>query len=108
MAKRKYSLEFIAFFQALGLILYCGLVALLIANGNQIFGMMPNYFGPLLFLILFSSSALICGLITLGYPFILFWQKKEPMQALRLVIYTTGWSMGSTLLILLSSGRAAA
>jgi len=100
MGRRKYSLEFIAFFQALGLILYCGLVAFLMAHGNQIVGMMPNYFGPLLFLALFSSSALICGLITLGYPFILFWQKKEPIRALWLVIYTTGWSLGFTLLIL--------
>jgi len=100
MRKSKYSLGFIAFLQSLGLIGYCGLVALLIAKGNEIFGKVPNYLGPLLFLTLFSSSALICGLITLGYPFILFWQKKKPMEALRLVIYTTAWSISFTILIL--------
>jgi hypothetical protein len=98
--KKRYSLGFIAFFQALSLILYCSLIALLFWQGNQWFGKLPNYFGPLLFLVLFSTSALICAVITLSYPFIL-WQKKQLGQAVRLIIYTSGWLIFFTLLLLI-------
>lgn len=98
-SKRKYSLGFVAFLQALGLILYCSLVALLMWRGNQLFGHVPSYFGPLLFLILFSTSALVCAIITLGYPFIL-WQQKKTIQAIKLIICTAIWLTCFTLLLL--------
>lgn len=88
---REPSLGFIAFLQALGLFIYCALVALLFWRGNQWFGSVPNFFGPLLFLILFVTSALISALVTLGYPIILFWEKRQRVQAIRLVLYTAGW-----------------
>lgn len=97
--KRKYSLGFIAFLQALGLILYCGLVAVLFWRGNQWFGRVPNYFGPLLFLILFTTSALICAIITGAYPFIL-WQGKKLKEAIRLIVYTAVWLCFFTLLLM--------
>lgn len=94
------SLDFIAFLQALGLTAYCSLVATIIWRGNQWFGTLPNYFGPFLFLVLFTTSALVSAIITLGYPFIL-WQKKQTKQAIRLVLYTAAWLVGFTLLSLL-------
>lgn len=98
--KKNYSLTLIAFFQALGLMIYCGLVAVLMWQGNRLFGKVPEYFGPLLFLMLFSTSALICALITLYRPFLL-WQEKKTDQALKLVIYTAGWLLMLTIIVLL-------
>jgi len=98
--KIKFSLGFIAFFQALGLMTYCSLVALLIWRGNELFGRMPSYLGPLVGLILFSTSALVCALITLGYPFVIFWIKKKPLEGLKLVIYTTEWLIFFTVFVL--------
>ncbi len=102
MEKNRYSLGLIAFLQAAGLIAYCSLVAVLFWQGNRLFGKVPNYLGPMLFLVLFSTSALICAIITLYYPFVLFWQKKQTDKALRLIVYTAGWLIAFTLLILLS------
>ena len=90
----------IGFFQAVGLTLYCSLVSILFWQGNKLFGNVPNYFGPFLFLIIFTTSALISALITLGYPFLLFWEKKQTKEALKLVGYTAGWLVLIAVLIL--------
>lgn len=97
--KIKYSLGFIAFLQALGLVSYCSLIALLFWKGNQWFGRVPNYFGPLLMLTVFTTSALVSAVITLSYPFIL-WQKKHINEAVKLTIYTAGWLVFFTLLFI--------
>ncbi len=89
--KEKLSLKLIGFLQALGLIVYCGLVSLLFWRGGNLFGPSPSFWGPLLVIVLFSTSALIAALLTLGYPFVLFWKKKQTMQALKLVGYTAVW-----------------
>lgn len=102
MIKRNLSLEFIAFLQALGLLAYCSLVAIIFWNGNRWFGNVTGYFAPLLALVLFTTSALVSSLLTLGYPALLLWQKKQPAQALRLVSYTTGWLILFTLFVILA------
>ncbi len=97
--KIKCSLGFIAFFQALGLVSYCSLIAVLFWKGNLWFGRVPNYFGPLLLLTVFTTSALVSAVITLSYPFIL-WQKKQLNQAVKLVVYTASWLVFFTFLIM--------
>ena len=94
------SLPFIAFLQAVGLVVYCGLVGLIFWKGNQWFTP-PGYLGPVMVLTLLVVSALICALIAGGYPFLLFWEKKETRVALRLVGYTVAWLIFFFLLILL-------
>lgn len=89
--EKRLSLPFIAFLQALGLVVYCGLVGLLIWQGNNLFGPPFTFLGPTLFLVLFVASALISALLILGYPFILFWEKKKTIEALRLVAYSIAW-----------------
>ncbi|MCL4415234.1 MAG: hypothetical protein M1365_00815 [Actinobacteria bacterium] len=84
------NLFWIGFFQATALVIYCALIALFIWNANQIFGKITDFRGPLLFLLIFVTSALISGVLTLGYPFLL-WQKKESQKALKLVFYTAGF-----------------
>lgn len=85
------ALRYMGFIQAFSLVFYCGLIALLLNNGNKLFGRVPGYLGPLLFLTLFATSALVCGLITLYFPFILFYYKKQTLEAVNLVFYTARW-----------------
>lgn len=99
--KKTYSLPFIAFFQALGLVIYCSLVGLIFWRGGEWFGTAQTFLGPAFVLVLFVVSALISALIGLGYPFILFWERKKTFEALRLVIYTTVWLAFFTFLIIL-------
>ncbi len=107
VGKQQLSLGFIAFLQALGLFIYCAAVAILIGNGNKFFGPVVNPVGPLLFLTLFVTSVLICGLIVGAYPFILFWDKKKTKEAVKLVIYTALWGVFfvSAILFFLFSNR---
>lgn len=100
LKNKKLSLPFIGFLQALGLVVYCSLVAWLMWGGEKIFGPPYTFVGPTMFLILFVVSALISALLILGYPFILFWEKKETLQALRLVVYSIGWLLLFVLLLI--------
>lgn len=74
--------------QALLLGIYITLVGLFIWNANHILGPINNFSGPILFLLLFSTSALICGLIVFYKPYKLFMNGKKT-EALRVVIATT-------------------
>lgn len=89
--KKRWSLGKIAFCQASAFIFYVCLVSLLLLNVNKIFGNTPNFFGPVAFLTLFVFSAIISGFIVLGYPFFLFWEKKDTKAAMRLVFKTAEW-----------------
>ena len=86
----KRNLFKIAFLQAVGLIGYCGLVALIFLDGNDWVGPM-SWWGPLLFLVLFVVSALVSALITLGYTVYLIWDKKQVKEGLMLTVYTAGY-----------------
>jgi hypothetical protein len=85
----KYPESTVGFYQALGVGVYCGLIGLIMFRGNDIFGHTPNFLGPLLFLMLFCVSALICGLLTLAYPAIVFF--KDKIKALKIVLFTILW-----------------
>ena len=87
----KYPLGVVGFFQALALVLYCSLVALMLSQGENWFKKVPEYFGPFIFLMVFTTSALISAIIILGYPIILFWHKKQTKEAIKLILYTAGW-----------------
>ena len=96
----KKSVNCVALSQAVTVTAYISLVGLLFWKGNVIFGKVPNFCGPIAFLILFVVSALITTLLVLGYPFIVFWDKKEPKKAIRVVLYTTLWLLLFLLLVL--------
>lgn len=89
----KKSLGFIGFLQATGIIVYCGLVGMILWQGDTLFGPMPSLWGPPLLLVLFSTSVLVCALLTFGYAFKLLYVKKEPQKAIKLVAYTALWLM---------------
>jgi len=102
-----YSLPHIALAQAVGVVAYITLIANIVINIEHWFGRVQNFMAPLLFLTLFSTSALICGLLVLGYPILLIWDKKRPKDAVRLIGYTAGWLVVFLLLFFgtLSLGR---
>jgi len=79
-----------ALLQSLGITFYCGLVGLLFWRGNEIFGKVPSYLGPVAFLVLFIVSGLVCGLIVFYRPYKLFFNDKK-REAINLVVYTTAW-----------------
>ena len=78
------------FLQAVGVTVYCSLVGLLFWKGNELFGKAPNYAGPVAFLLLFSVSGLICGLMVFYRPYVLFSDDKKK-EAADTVLATAGW-----------------
>jgi hypothetical protein len=88
MKKIEYILR--SFLSALGVLAYIALVALLMFNGQTIFGDGKNIIIPIFMLTLFVVSATITGSLVLGKPILLFLEnfKKE---ALILFFSTLGW-----------------
>jgi uncharacterized membrane protein len=76
--------------QALGVALYCTMVGTLMFNANKIFGKQDNFVTPIVVLLLFSVSALICSLIVFYRPYLLFFDGKKK-EAISLVVATTSW-----------------
>lgn len=98
--KEKSSLLVASFLQSLGLISYIALVSTIFWKGDEWFGKMDNYLGPLAFLTLFSVSALICGFIVFGYPITLFFVRNMKKEAIRIVVYTAVWTVSFLILLL--------
>ena len=88
--KSSGSLIFSGLMQALGVTAYCSLVGILFWKGNEIFGKVPNYFGPVTFLLLLSVSVLTCGFLFFFRPYNLFFAHKKK-EAIDLVLSTAGW-----------------
>lgn len=72
------------FVQALGVLAYCLLVGLFMWNANSIVGQPKSFLGPVAFLTLFSTSALVCALIVGFKPYQLFLagKKKEAVNVI--------------------------
>jgi len=86
--------------QALEVTLYCLAVGLFIWQGDKIFQRVNYFLAPVLFLILFSVSALICGLLVFYRPYKLFFEDKRK-EAADTVLATTAWLFFFMLVILL-------
>lgn len=71
-----------SFLHSLGVVFYIIIVAFLMINGNSWFGNMNHVLGPIAFLMLFTLSAAIVGLLVFGRPVYLFLngQKKEALS----------------------------
>lgn len=93
------SVKKLGFIQAAGVAAYCGLIGVIIGNGNQLFGNLGLPFAPVLVLLLFSTSALICGTIVFFKPYKLFIAGKKK-EAFNTVIATALWLVGFLALFL--------
>jgi len=80
----------LGFLQALGVTVYCSLVGILFWQGPQVFQKPNQYFFPVMFLLLFSVSALVCGLLVFYKPYKLFFSGKKK-EAIDVVIATSLW-----------------
>lgn len=85
---------------ALGVIIYTSLIAWLIIKGEEIFGKMANFWGPLAFLLVFILSAAIVGLLVFGRPILLYLDGSKK-EAVKLLFYTLFWLFLATLVTLL-------
>ena len=94
----------IAFYQALGVIGYCSLIALIFWRGEAWFGRVPSFIAPFLMLTLLSTSAMICGLLVFAYPVKLYLRTKKYEQPIRIVLLTAAWLVAFSLLIMLGIG----
>ena len=101
--KKSLPLGVVALFQAAGLTAYCLFIVAVMFQGNNWFSKIPEYFAPLILLVTLSTSALICGLITLGYPIIIFFNEKNPRKALRLIVGTVLYLIVFVLLFILAN-----
>lgn len=75
------------FLQALGIAAYCSLIGIFIFNAESLLGKMGDKFGSILFLLLLSTSVLICGTIVFYKPYKYFSEGKKK-EALDTVIFT--------------------
>ena len=82
---KKLPLTLIGFLQALGVVIYCGLISLLF-NGN-FQPASPAILTSVVVLLIFVFSAAITGLLVFGYPTYLALQKKFK-AALTILGYT--------------------
>ena len=85
-------------FQALAITFYCSLVGLVMWKGDEIFGRVDSFIGPIAVLVMLSVSALICGLIVFYKPYKLFFANKRE-EAINVVV-STAISLFVILLIL--------
>jgi hypothetical protein len=88
----------IGFLNAFGVSLYVTIVALILRNGEKIFGKMDNFLSPVAFLLLFVLSAAITGTLTLGRPIWLYLDNRK-LEAVKLFFYTLGWLFAITLTV---------
>ncbi len=84
--------------QALFITFYCSLVGLVMWKGDEIFGRVDSFIGPIAVLVMLSVSALICGLIVFYRPYKLFFANKKE-EAVNVVV-STAVSLFVILLIL--------
>ena len=84
--------------QALGVTFYCSLVGLVMWKGNEVFGRVDSYLGPVTVLVMLSVSALVCGLLVFYKPYKLFFSDKKE-EAVNVVV-STAISLFVVLLIL--------
>lgn len=80
----------LAFLHSLGVVVYIVFVAYILQNGEHLFGKMNNIGGPIAFLLLFTLSAAIVGLLVFGRPVHMYLDGKKK-EALSFTFATLGF-----------------
>ncbi|MFA7286275.1 MAG: hypothetical protein WC052_01240 [Patescibacteria group bacterium] len=81
---------FRSFLHAFSLALYVSLVALLLSNGEQLFGSVDSFLIPVFMLLLFVLSATVSALLVLGLPAALYFSGSR-RTAIIVLGATLGW-----------------
>lgn len=96
------KLKLYTLFHALGVVGYIVVVALLMNNVERILGQTKDTFwDPVAFLLLFTVSAAITGLLVLGRPAYLFMNGNKK-EALLFLFFTVGWLILFTVTIFIA------
>lgn len=90
---KNLPLGVIAFLEATSAIIYCLLTAQLISGTGNLFGQLPEFFNPGIFLFFLLFSGIVALLVYFGYPFILIFEKKQTANAIKLVLYSILWTI---------------
>lgn len=91
----------VALAQALGIGVYVFIIALIMRNGQVLFGKMDTLTGPIVFLLLFVVSAAITGSLILARPAMLYFDNRKS-EAVHLFLYTLGWLVLMIVIILIT------
>lgn len=79
-----------SFLSSFGVLIYVTAVALVMNNGEKLFGKIDNVFGPVFLLMLFVVSALITSTLVFGRPIYLYLNGNKK-DGISLFFYTVGW-----------------
>lgn len=93
----KASASTLGFLQALGLILYCGLIALFFYTMTKS-STQPGFFGFFLMLMLLVFSAAVSGSLVFGYPAYLALIRNKIKEALTILVFTLLYILGIILI----------
>lgn len=80
--------------QALGVTVYCGLIAFLFNYLTKAIPSGPGFFGFYFMLILFVFSAAVTGSMVFGYPLYLVLVKNKIKEALTILAFTLAYTFG--------------
>ncbi|MEZ0287134.1 MAG: hypothetical protein ACAH35_04860, partial [Candidatus Paceibacterota bacterium] len=67
----------LSFLYALGTVAYISVISTILQNGSRIFGEKDTFITPILFLLLFTLSAVTVGGLVLGKPLMLYVDGKK-------------------------------
>jgi len=79
-----------SFLHALGVLIYVALVALIMQNGNQLFGQANGAIGIVAVLMLLVLSVTVVGLLIFGKA-VMFYMDGHKKEAISLLLYIIGW-----------------
>lgn len=85
---KKINSSLIGLFQALGVVIYCALIAGVLNFLGKTFTAPMGFLGSVLILVLLVFSAAATGSILFGYPAYLFLRSKKTKEALSILAYT--------------------
>jgi hypothetical protein len=88
MKKSELAKQSLAY--SVGVVIYIFLVALLMTNGQRLFGKVDNVISGVAMLLLFVFSAAVTGSLIFGKP-ILMYLDGAKKEAVKMLIYTIIW-----------------
>jgi hypothetical protein len=97
---KKINPSTIGLLEALGVVIYCSLIATMLNSFEKTFIAPPGILGLILMLVLLVFSAAITGSIVFGYPAYLALHKKFK-EALSILAFTAIYFLGMILIILI-------
>lgn len=81
---------FVGLLQAIGVIIYCVLIALLINSiGKAVSSAPMGFLGAAIMLVLLVFSAGVTGTIVFGYPAYLFFKQQKVKEPLLILLFTS-------------------